>query len=248
MEDRGSTSGDRTARGEGGARSSALASPPEGRLASLWYDSVFLATMTGFTLGFSLRTEGMGHVPAAGPALLVANHQSFFDPALVGLAARRHLRFLARKTLFGHRFFARLIRSLNAVPIDHEGLGLAGLRVIVRQLQAGEAVLVFPEGHRTPDGQLQPLRPGVQLLIQRARAPVIPVGIAGAFEAWPRWRRYPVPAPLFLPAGARALAVSIGRPLAADRLLGLPRDGLLGALAAALERAMARAERLRRKP
>ncbi|HEV3255552.1 MAG TPA: lysophospholipid acyltransferase family protein [Gemmataceae bacterium] len=250
MEDRASRHNRRRLGESGDPRTSIRdpRSPPrEGWLASLWYDSVFLASMTGFTLGFSLRTEGMEHVPVAGPALLIANHQSYLDPPLVGLAARRHLRFLARKTLFGHAVFARLIRSLNAVPIDQEGLGLEGLRVILHHLKAGEAVLVFPEGERTHDGQLQPLRPGVQLLIKRARAPVVPVGIAGAFEAWPRWRNYPLPAPLLLATGKRALAVSIGPPLDADRLLGLPRDRLLGALSADLHRVMTRAERLRRK-
>ena len=222
-------------------------SPRHRRLASLWYDSVFLASMTGFTLGFSLRTEGMRHVPAQGPALLIANHQSYLDPPLVGLAARRHLRFLARQSLFEQPLFARLIRSLNAVPIDQEGLGLEGLRVILHYLRAGEAVLVFPEGERTHDGKLQLLRPGVQLLIKRARAPVVPVGIAGAYEAWPRRQSYPVPALLFLPASTGTLAVSIGRPLDADRLVALPRDRLLECLSVELHEVAARAERLRRK-
>ena len=213
----------------------------------LLYEGVFWASMTGLTLGFSLRTEGMRHVPPTGAALLIANHQSYLDPALVGLAARRHLRFLARKTLFRSRWFGWLIRTLNAVPIDQEGTGLEGLKTILHQLQAGQAVLVFPEGHRTGTGELLPLKPGIQLLIRRTEAPVVPVGIAGAYEAWPRWSPLPIPAPLFLPPGKGTLAVSVGRPLDRRRLLDLPRDTLLTELSAELQKVQHRAERLRRK-
>src|SRR5260370_4442502 len=110
----------------------------------LWYESFFWLSGPVMTLGFSLRTEGMRHVPPSGPALLIANHQSFLDPDLVGLAARRHLCFLARKTLFRNKLFALLIHSLEAIPIDHEAIGIDGIRDILAQLQAGRAVLVFP--------------------------------------------------------------------------------------------------------
>jgi 1-acyl-sn-glycerol-3-phosphate acyltransferase len=215
-------------------------------LSHLWYEANFWAYAAGMSLGFSIRTEGMRHVPKTGPALLVANHQSFFDPALVGLAARRHLCFLARKTLFRFRALAWFIGSLNAVPIDHEGIGVEGMRTILKQLQAGQAVVVFPEGTRSSDGRLQPIRPGILLLIKRAKAPVVPVGIAGAFEAWPRWRPLPMPAPLFLPAAKGALAVSIGRPLDGAKLAELPREQLLTTLFDELSAAHQRAKRLQR--
>jgi 1-acyl-sn-glycerol-3-phosphate acyltransferase len=199
------------------------------------------------TLGFSLRTEGMQHIPPAGPALLIANHQSYLDPILVGLAARRHLCYLARRSLFDHPVFALLIRSLNAVPIEQEGFAREGLRVILGQLKAGKAVLVFPEGERTHDGAMQPLRPGVHLLIKKGGAPIVPVGIAGAFQAWPRARPFPIPAPLFLPAEPRTIAVSIGRPIQSSRFVGVPREQVLAELFETLRRVQARAERLRRK-
>src|ERR1700758_5370316 len=69
------------------------------------YEATYWVSMALMTVGFSLRSEGRQHVPRAGPALLVANHQSFLDPALVGLCSRRHLCFLARKTLFRFRPF-----------------------------------------------------------------------------------------------------------------------------------------------
>src|SRR5262245_7087558 len=162
-----------------------------------FYEAYYYLSMLVMILGFSLRIKGTMNVPKSGPVLFIANHQSFLDPTLVGLAARRHLAYVARKTLFDNAAFAWLIRMLNAVPIDQEGVGIEGLRTTVQLLQAGQAVVVFPEGNRTEDGKLQPLQPGISLLIKRTHAPVVPVGLAGAFHAWPRWRPPPIPSPLF---------------------------------------------------
>jgi 1-acyl-sn-glycerol-3-phosphate acyltransferase len=218
----------------------------EDSLSYLWYETCFWITGAAMTLGFSLRTEGMRNVPPTGPALLIANHQSFLDPDLVGIAARRHLCFLARKTLFRHKLLASLIGSLHAIPIDQEGTGIEGIRKILEQLEAGRAVLVFPEAHRTADGMIQPLRPGVALLIKKAKAPVVPVGIAGAHDAWPRHRPVPTPAPLFLPAMKGTIAVSIGKPLDGRQLAELPREKLLSDLFQELQQAHQKARRLRK--
>jgi 1-acyl-sn-glycerol-3-phosphate acyltransferase len=199
------------------------------------------------TLGFSLRTEGMQHVPRQGPALLIANHQSYLDPVLVGLAARRRLWYVARSTLFRHRFFGWYIRSLNAVPIDQEGTGIEGLRATLRLLKEGKPVMVFPEGGRTPHGKIEPLKPGIHLLMKRAPAPIIPLGIAGAYEAWPTRRPYPILAPLFLPASERTIAVSVGPALDARRYADLSRERALSELFDVLQQVHRRAEQLRRK-
>lgn len=213
----------------------------------LLYEASSLALTAGLLLGFSLRTEGAKHVPACGPALFVANHQSFLDPVLVALATRRHLCYLARKSLFRIPAFAWLIRALKAVPVDQEGIGIEGLRTISARLQEGRAVVVFPEGHRSADGALQPLKPGVCLLLKKLQGPVIPVGIAGAYEAWPRRSPLPVPAPLFLPPSERTLAAAIGPPLDGRALAERPREEALAVLAGELQRMRARAERLRWK-
>jgi 1-acyl-sn-glycerol-3-phosphate acyltransferase len=215
-------------------------------LSYLWYETVFWVSGPAMTLGFSLRTEGMHHVPKTGPALLIANHQSFLDPDLVGIAARRHLCYLARRTLFRNRAFAWLIRSLRAVPIDHEGIGIDGIRDILEQLHVGRVVLVFPEGERTHDGLIHQLRPGIALLIKKSKAPVVPVGIAGAYQAWPRQRPFPIPAPLFLPAQRGRIAVSVGRPLDGRQLADMSRDRMLNELFQELQKAHDKANHLRR--
>jgi 1-acyl-sn-glycerol-3-phosphate acyltransferase len=210
------------------------------------YESVYAGAAVAMTLGWSLRSHGRHNIPKAGPALLIANHQSFIDPLLVGLGTRRHLCFLARKTLFKHPLFTWLIRMLNAVPIDQEGVGKDGIKTIVEQLQLGQAVVIFPEGHRTPHGAMLPLMPGVLLLIKRTQAPIVPVGIAGAYDAWPSWRKYPILAPLFLPNCRRRIAVSIGVPTDASRIAQLPRAQALRELSQLIDTEQRRAELLRR--
>lgn len=217
-------------------------------LADRWYDAAYWLSGFGLTLGLSLRTEGHRHIPLAGPALLIANHQSFFDPVLVGLAARRHLCYLARQTLYRNPLFAALIRSFRAVPVNQEGFAREGLQTVLKQLQDGRAVLIFPEGERTPNGQMGPLRPGIHLLIKRVDMPIVPVGIAGAYDAWPRWRPLPRLAPLFLPPEPGTCAVAIAPPLDSRRYQKLPRQQVLDELAGALRKVWQRAERIRRKP
>jgi 1-acyl-sn-glycerol-3-phosphate acyltransferase len=229
-----------------------LAAPPSDEFvpswASLcWYEGCALLNMTAFTLGFSYRKEGQHHVPKTGPLLVLANHQSFLDPMAAGLACPRQLIYLARKTLFRNRYFTRLIRSLNAVPIDQEGVGKEGLRTIIEQLQRGRAVLVFPEGERTLTGRMYAFKPGIHLLIKRTLAPILPLGIAGAYEAWPRWRNYPMPAPLFWPSGTGTIAVSVGRPLDPRPYAEMPREQALAELFTEIDRVQRRAERLRRR-
>jgi CMP/dCMP kinase len=213
----------------------------------VWHETCYAAYFWGFTLGFSLRMQGESNLPKRGPALLIANHQSFLDPLLCGVIARRPMVYLARKTLFTNRFGAAIIRSLNAVPIDQEGVGKEGLRTILDQLMLGKAVVVFPEGERSPHGRMQALKPGIHLLIKRAQAPIVPVGIAGAFDAMPRSVLLPRPAPLFWPAGQGTLSISMGQPLDSRRYAEMPRAQALEELFVKIHAEQQRAERLRRR-
>lgn len=221
--------------------------PPPSLASWLWYEMVHFLGVGLFTLGWSVRVEGTHNMPREGPVLVLPNHQSYFDPWLAGMAVRRHVVFLARKTLFRHSLFAGLIRSLNAVPIDQEGVGKEGIKVVLAQLRQRRAVLVFPEGSRTDTGNMLPLRPGVHLLIRRAEAAIVPVGIAGAFEAYPIGRKFPRPAPLFMPPGHGTIAVSVGKPLDSRHFANMTREQALGELFDIMKAVQERAEKLRRK-
>src|SRR5207245_2160114 len=126
--------------------------------------------------------------------------------------------------------------------------GRAGLKTTLQLLQAGRAVLVFPEGSRTKDGALLPLEPGIHLLIKRARPAIVPVGIAGAYDAWPSWRPWPTAAPLFLPPGPGTIALSVGPVLDPRHYAAMPREQCVNELFGMIRQVHERAERLRRKP
>ena len=140
---------------------------------------------------FRLTSAGRHHVPARGPVLLVANHQSVLDPALVGGAADRKLSFLAKAELFAIPLFGRLIRARTARPVRRGGADASALREALRTLAEGGALLVFPEGTRGPEGELRPAKAGAGMLAVLSGAAVVPVYITGSGRAWPRGRRWP---------------------------------------------------------
>ncbi len=137
---------------------------------------------------FPVRWHGAENVPLEGGCLLASNHQSFLDPPLVGICLRRQVHFMARSSLF-RGLFGRLITALNAFPVDRDRADPNTFREAIRRLKDGAALLIFPEGTRSPDGSLKPLLPGVGMLALRAGVPVVPVYIHGAFRAWPRGRK-----------------------------------------------------------
>jgi 1-acyl-sn-glycerol-3-phosphate acyltransferase len=129
-----------------------------------------------------------------GPVILAANHQSFLDPPFAGSASDRAIYFLARRTLLDGWFFGWLLPKLNVIPVDSEsGKDRTALKALIRILRAGEGTLVFPEGQRSPDGKLQSAQPGLGLVIAKTLAPVVPIRIFGAFEAWPIHEKWPRP-------------------------------------------------------
>jgi 1-acyl-sn-glycerol-3-phosphate acyltransferase len=212
-----------------------------------WFTPLWALSFLLLTLGFSFRMERRRRVPRTGPVLVIANHQSFFDPIMLGVAARRPLVYLARKTLFKPWWFAWLISSLNAVPIDQDGVAKDGLKAVLKHLQAGEAVLVFPEGTRTETGALSPLKPGILLLIKRVRVTLVPMGVAGAFEALPYWEKVPRLSPLLVEAGKSTLAVTIGEPIDSQHYADMPREQALAELMQVLQKLKERAAKIRRK-
>jgi 1-acyl-sn-glycerol-3-phosphate acyltransferase len=169
--------------------------------AFLWYAILWCPCYAISQLLFRFKCSGKNQVPLTGPVLLVSNHQSNLDPVLVGVACPRQLKYMARKGLFFFPFNL-WIRALGAVPIDQEGSALAGIRITLNLLKQDNALLVFPEGSRTPDGKMHKMLPGFCLLARRSRATIVPLALDGAFAALPRGRALVKPHPIALKFGA----------------------------------------------
>ena len=99
---------------------------------------------------------------------------------------------MARDTLFRHWFFKRLITYLNAFPVRRQSADIGAIKESLRRLKQGRALLLFPEGTRTPDGRIGPMMPGLGAIAKKARAPIVPILIDGMYQAWPKGKPLPV--------------------------------------------------------
>ena len=170
----------------------------------LW---VLCRTLAVSVLGFRLgRADPL---PSSGGLLVLSSHQSHLDPLLLGLATHRRLSSLARSSLFNFGPFGRVITALDAIPINREASTVQAMKMVINRLRNGAAVIVFPEGTRTSNGQLGEIKSGFALLAKRSRVPIAPVAIVGAYECWPRSRLLPRPGRIRLEFGPVITAAEV---------------------------------------
>lgn len=185
----------------------------------IFYEAVRVFTLLLLMVCFRFRWRGARNLPRTGPVLIVANHQSYIDPPLVGCAmGQRQFDFLARAGLFKSKWLGPLITALHSVPVKENGGDPASIKEIIRRLEQGRIVLIFPEGTRTMNGDIGEFKRGVALILRKSACPVLPVGIAGAYESWPRGGR---------PKLFRKVALQVGTPIPHEELLA---DGVDAAL------------------
>lgn len=163
---------------------------------------------------YNVRVHNQHLLPVAGATLLCSNHQSNLDPIIIGCICPRRLNFLAKKDLF--RFpLGMILRVLDAISIDREGMGIGGMKETLRRLKKNEPVLIFPEGQRSWDGDLLPLMPGIVALVKRVPTTIVPIGIEGAHDAWPRGAKFPRPG---------QIQVVVGQPINIAEMEGLQQE------------------------
>jgi 1-acyl-sn-glycerol-3-phosphate acyltransferase len=142
---------------------------------------------------FGIRFEGVEHIPSTGPLIIAPNHVTYADPVLVTIPIRRPVYYMAWDALFAVPGLSWLIRRLRAFPVEIESADPRAAREAVRLLQAGEAVMIFPEGGRSLDGRLQRFKLGAFRLACSLGVPVLATTIIGGHEVWPPARRLPRP-------------------------------------------------------
>lgn len=174
-----------------------------------WHVSKF-AVMCFCRVWFRLRFEGRENTPTTGPVILVANHASYIDPLVVGLGPSRWLLFLAQAGLARFAPARWWMAQVGVTLIDRDAPSKEALRLLSDSLKAGHPVCLFPEGTRSRDGAVGPFRSGVEFLVRRTGAPVVPVGVDGSARAMPRSAWFPRP---------RKVVVRYGEVWSAERVM-----------------------------
>jgi len=155
----------------------------------LWADWLLWAN------GIPMRLEGMENLKKDQSYILVSNHASTLDiPALIS-AAPFPVRFLAKKSLLWFPIFGWVLYFSGHILVDRRSAqsALRGLKKAPSLLKKGISIIVFPEGTRTPDGEMKEFKRGAFLLAQHSKFPVVPVSIIGTYEMLPRhgWCYWP---------------------------------------------------------
>src|SRR5687768_9561219 len=144
------------------------------------YASVHFLARTFFSLYGSWELIGRHNIPESGPVIIAPNHISYLDPPLVGAAVPRASVFMARHDLWDNKVLNWLLPYLGAFPVHRGHPDRNAIRRALDELARGKVLIIFPEGTRSPDGNLQPGEPGVALIVQKSNAPVIPTAVIGS--------------------------------------------------------------------
>ena len=179
-----------------------------------------------------LEVAGREAVPPYGPLIVVANHLSYTDPPLLVASLPRPLHFIAKQELFGDSIRRFTLRKFNVSPFDRSGNGVDAMRLMLRLLAEDRAVMIFPEGHRSPDHTMKEAMLGVAYLAFKSQAPILPVGVTGT-EKCSSWR---------MPFPMCRMRANIGQPFTlpviegkpSRQVLGTMRDMVMGRIAAML--------------
>lgn len=150
---------------------------------------------------FRTTVDGAVRVPAEGPVIIAPVHRSFIDFFVASEVTGRKLHYMAKDSLWSNRTLARILPAVGAFPVHRESADREALRRAQQVLDAGEVLILFPEGERRAGPVVEELHEGVAFLAARTGATVIPVGIGGSASVMPKGRRIPRPRHIHLIVG-----------------------------------------------
>jgi 1-acyl-sn-glycerol-3-phosphate acyltransferase len=144
------------------------------------FTQIFITRL--FKLLFGLRIEGRINVPEKGAFILASNHQSWFDPPIIGSACPREICFAAKKELFKTPILGTLVRYYNSIPVNRSGFDRAALKSLGQALENERGIIIFPEGTRYLDGKLHSPKAGVGMMAVNFDVPIVPIYISGTIK------------------------------------------------------------------
>lgn len=206
-----------------------------------WMNALATVSRAGLAGLTRVRVQGaIDEIPRSGPVIVAANHASNLDPVVIAAALMprlgRRLQWLGKKELFSWPILGWVATNGGVHPVDRSTADVEAFRLAVRILDEGHALFVFPEGTRSHDGTLREARDGVSVLALRTGAPIVPVGIAGSFEVWPRGQKFPHPGGRVTVRVGSPFRVADGLSEGTDRkaVRSLATDLIMGRIAALL--------------
>jgi 1-acyl-sn-glycerol-3-phosphate acyltransferase len=139
------------------------------------------------------EVRGRENTPAQGPVLIVCNHLHVADPPIVAASIKLKCVLMAKEQLFQHGWSRFWVKNFGSFPVRRGGIDREAIRQAEEWLKKGVSVIMFPEGSRSQNAQIQPALPGAALIAFRMGVPILPVGIAGTNKlrhlAWCLWHR-----------------------------------------------------------
>ncbi len=166
---------------------------------------VMRAIVTTVVRGYTrMSIEGREHVPATGAFVLAPVHRSYVDTPIAACVTSRRMRFMGKDSVWKIRPVGWLASSLGAFPVTRGSADRQALRRGIEVLEAGEPLVLFPEGERKSGPVVQPLFDGAVYIAVKAGVPIVPVGIGGSERVMPKGARFIFP---------RKVAVIVGEPI-----------------------------------
>ncbi|OEE58811.1 acyl-phosphate glycerol 3-phosphate acyltransferase [Enterovibrio norvegicus FF-454] len=134
---------------------------------------------------YRVQHKNLQHIPEQGGALLVSNHVSYVDALLLAGACPRPIRFVMDEDYYHLPVLHYFFRTTRVIPIKlTSGSIRCALNQVKQQLEAGELVCIFPEGQLTSDGDMQPFKRGIDLILKQTPVPVIPIALKGLWGSY----------------------------------------------------------------
>lgn len=167
------------------------------------------------------KITGLKNIPPDGRFIVTPNHQSYFDdwivPSIIIPHLGKELHMYVNRRYFKNPFFRLYLNHHKSIPVevhkseDHREVNEKAFQKALYYLKNKEPICIYPEGHRSPDGELQPAKLGAARLALTAKVPVIPIGIIGSYKILPRGKIFP---------RLNRCTVNIGKPMFFDKYYG----------------------------